>query len=276
MLTKGFKDNLSSWFEIAARHEGDLRITTWVPVRDDLRGADGALRLAALTFAVDSAVGMSAGFSALPNWVVTTDIDLRIFADARVGPVRTEAHTLRAGRSQVLAEARLYDEGQGDLLVGHATANHGALSPENGAPLELFPVGEILRQSSSHAGVRPQMSDTFGARVVEPGIVELDMVDNARNPWGILHGCLHTLLAEDAARSLVDGRITGVSIRFMAPVRVGPARAHATLLASSGGSAGSGGPGGSVTVRVEVRDPGAHDRLGSLALITVHPEANVR
>ena len=104
MLTKGFKDNLSSWFEIAARHEGDLRITTWVPVRDDLRGADGALRLAALTFAVDSAVGMSAGFSALPNWVVTTDIDLRIFADARVGPVRTEAHTLRAGRSQVLAE----------------------------------------------------------------------------------------------------------------------------------------------------------------------------
>ena len=93
------------------------------------------------------------------------------------------------------------------------------------------------------------------------------MVDNARNPWGILHGCLHTLLAEDAARSLVDGRITGVSIRFMAPVRVGPARAHATLLASSAGS---------VTVRVEVRDPGAHDRLGSLALITVHPEANVR
>ena len=111
------------------------------------------------------------------------------------------------------------------------------------------------------------MSDTFGARVVGPGIVELDMVDNARNPWGILHGCLHTLLAEDAARSLVDGRITGVSIRFMAPVRVGPARAHATLLASSGGS---------VTVRVEVRDPGAHGRLGSLALITVQPEANVR
>ena len=102
-LSKGFRDDLATWFEIAARHDGDLRITTWVPVRDDLRGADGSMRLAALTFAVDSAVGMTAGFSSLPNWVVTTDIDLRIFADARVGPVRTEALTLRAGRTQVLA-----------------------------------------------------------------------------------------------------------------------------------------------------------------------------
>src|SRR5690606_17092266 len=101
VLTKGFRDNLSSWFEIAARHEGDLRVTTWVPVRDDLLDAAGAMRVAALTFAVDSSVGMSAGFSSLPNWVVTTDIDLRIFADARVGPVRAEARTLRAGRTQV-------------------------------------------------------------------------------------------------------------------------------------------------------------------------------
>ena len=51
MLTKGFKDNLSAWFDLSARHEGDLRITTWVPVRDDVRGADGAVRLGAMAFA---------------------------------------------------------------------------------------------------------------------------------------------------------------------------------------------------------------------------------
>jgi hypothetical protein len=74
VLSKGFRDNLSSWFDLEARHEGDLRITTWIPVRPDLCGQDGALRLGALAFAVDSAVGMTAGFSALPNWVVTTAV----------------------------------------------------------------------------------------------------------------------------------------------------------------------------------------------------------
>ncbi len=260
MLSKGFRDNLSAWFELAARHDGDLRVTTWVPVRDDLRGDDGAVRLAALAFAVDSAVGLSAGFSALPNWVVTSDIDLRLFADVRVGPLRTEAATLRAGRSQVLVEARLYDEGQGDLFVGHATANHGVLSPENGAPLDPFPVGEIMRQRSGWSGPRPLMGTRFGARLVGPGVAELDVVDNARNPWGMLHGALHTLLAEDAARSLVDGRIVDATVRFLTPVRNGPARATAIVLA---------GAGPHVSVRVEVRDPGAGDRLGSVALLTM-------
>lgn len=262
MLAKGFKDNLSSWFDLSARHEGDLRITTWVPVRPDLLGADGAVRLAAVAFAVDSAVGMTAGFSSLPNWVVTTDIDLQVFADVRVGPIRTEAETLRAGRTQVLAEARLYDEGQSGLLVAHATANHGVLSPENGAPLDVFPIGELMVQRSDPAAERAPMGERFGARAVAPGVAELDMVDNARNPWGILHGTLHTLLAEDATRSLVDGRIVGATLRFVAPIRVGPARATATVL---------GGDGRVVTVRVEVRDPGADDRLGSLAVMTVEP-----
>lgn len=265
MLAKGFKDDLSSWFDLAARHEGDLRVSTWVPVRDDLLGADGSVRFAALAFAVDSAVGMTAGFSSLPNWVVTTDIDLRVFADVRVGPVRTEAETRRAGRTQVLAEARLYDEGQGNLLVAHATANHGVLSPENGAPLDVFPVGVLQVQQSEPTPVRPPMGERFGARTVAPGVAELAMADNARNPWGILHGTLHTLLAEDATRSLVDGRIVAATIRFVAPVRVGPARATATVL---------GGDGRQIAVRVEVRDAGTGDdggRLGSLALLTVEP-----
>jgi hypothetical protein len=45
-------------------------------------------------------------------------------------------------------------------------------------------------------------------------------------------------------------------------VRMGPARATARVLA---------GDATRVTVRVEVRDPGAGDRLGSLGLITFEP-----
>lgn len=266
VLSKGFRDNLSSWFELSARHEGDLEITTWFPIRSDLCGPDGGLRLGAVAFAVDSAVGMSAGFSSLPNWVVTTDIDLRLFGEAKVGPLRTHGRTLRAGRSQVLAEAWITDVGQGDLLVGYATANHGSLTPENGAPLEVFPVGEVLQQESDWTGPRPPMDEWFGARVVGAGVAELEMVDNARNPWGILHGALHTLLAEEATRSLVDGRVVSATLRFMAPVRVGPAQATAKIIA---------GDGDRVTARVEVRDVGNDGRLGSLAVLTVDPSRAV-
>lgn len=262
MPSNGFRDNLSAWFDMAARHDGDMSISTWVAVRPDLCGSDGAMRLAAMAFAVDSAVGMSAGFSVLPNWVVTSDMDLRVFAEARVGPLRTEARPLRVGRSQALAEAWLYDEGQGDLLIGHATANHGVLSPENGAPLDVAPVGVIQRQVDDwDASVaRPSMLEWFGARLVGPGISEIELAGKVRNPWGILHGALHILLVEESARSLVDGRVTHMSERFMAPARVGPVRATATVL---------GGVGSLVTVRVEVRDLGADNRLCSLGLVTI-------
>ncbi len=264
-LSEGFRDNLSTWFDMAARHDGDMRISTWVAVRPDLCDADGAMRLAALAFAVDSAVGMSAGFSVLPKWVVTSDMDLRVFADARVGPLRTEARPLRVGRSQALAEAWLYDEGQGDLLIGHATANHGVLVPENGPPLAVSPVGVIQRQVDDWdtTVARPPMAVWFGARLVGPGVCEIDLAANVRNPWGILHGALHVLLVEEAARSLVDGRVTHMSERFMAPARVGPVRASATVL---------GGVGSLVTVRVEVRDADAENRLCSLGLVTIEAQ----
>jgi acyl-coenzyme A thioesterase PaaI-like protein len=89
------------------------------------------------------------------------------------------------------------------------------------------------------------------------------MARHTFNPWGVMHGALHALLAEDATRSLVAGVVTNANVRFVAPVRAGPARATATI---------AGRHGEQTVVRAEVRDPGAGDRVCSLAMLTVQPE----
>jgi hypothetical protein len=60
-------------------------------VRDDLRGADGSMRLGAVAFAVDSAVGMTAGFRRCrTGWSPPTST----CGSSPRGPVRTKALTL--------------------------------------------------------------------------------------------------------------------------------------------------------------------------------------
>ena len=81
------------------------------------------------------------------------------------------------------------------------------------------------------------------------GAAELDITGPARNPWGILHGSLFALLAEAAlASARPSGRIDDLIVRFVAPARVGPARAQATRI-------------GGDLWRIDVRDVGNDDRV---------------
>ncbi|HEV8297517.1 MAG TPA: PaaI family thioesterase [Acidimicrobiales bacterium] len=262
MNEDGWDDGLSGWFEVAARHDGDNGVTTWIPVRRDLVDEQGRLRLGALAFGVDCAVGICAGWSAMPDWVVTSDLDMRFVGPATVGPVRSSSTLVRRGRGQVLVEARMVDEGAGDAPVAIATANHTILPPDLGSPIDVMAVGHIHRQPRLAVEPRP-MSDHFGVQVVDRGVVELAMARHTFNPWGIMHGALHALLAEDATRSLVAGVVTNATVRFVSPVRIGPARATATV---------AGRYGDQTVVRAEVRDTGAGDRVSSLAMLTVQPD----
>jgi acyl-coenzyme A thioesterase PaaI-like protein len=255
-----FDDGLSDWFELAARHDGDHRVTTWIPARPDLRDEHGRVRAAALVFAFDSAVGMSAGFAALPQWVVTSDLDARFLAPVTRGPVRAEAVPVRRGRNQVLVEARLFDEGAGGDLVAVATANHGVLTPGEGVAVDVLPPGEVHRQPSLGDGPLPALAERYGVVPSGPGAVELPLSAIARNPWGFLHGSLHVLLAEEAALAVAPGWISGVMVRFVSPVRTGPPRAEATVIGRRGHD---------TIVRVEVRDAGEGGRVGSLTVLTV-------
>jgi acyl-coenzyme A thioesterase PaaI-like protein len=60
--------------------------------------------------------------------------------------------------------------------------------------------------------------------------------------------------------------VTELDVRYLTGYRVGPGRAMAEPLVV-------GGDGAATTVRVEVRDVGLGDRLGTLALATCLPAA---
>jgi len=264
-LPDGFDDGLTQYFELAARRASDETMSTWIELRPDLVDASGAALVAVIAYLVDSAVGMAAGFAALPQWVVTADIDLHLVARATAGPLRADSRVVRAGTRQVLADCTVYDEGSG-AVVATATANHSVLSPERAAPMSVPPPDEIFRQQrqgpsgplSGEQGplngepvVRPPLLERYGVRPVPglAGAAELDITGPARNPWGILHGSLFALLVEAAmASARPQARIDDLMVRFVAPARVGPARAQATFVDGN-------------LWRIDVRDVGNDERV---------------
>ena len=251
-LPDGFDDGLTQDFELAARRSADETMSTWIELRPDLVDASGAALVGVIAYLVDSAVGMAAGFAALPQWVVTADLDLHLVALATVGPLRADSRVVRAGSRQVLADCTVYDEGAG-VVVASATANHSVLSPERAAPMSVPPVDEIFRHPPASGPLSGQLRqpllERYGIHAVDGGAAELDITGPARNPWGILHGSLFALLTEVALASAQPAaRIDDLIVRFVAPARVGPARAQATYISGN-------------LWRVDVRDMGNDDRV---------------
>ena len=262
-LPAGFDDGLTQYFDLAARRAADETMSTWIELRPDLVDASGAALVAVIAYLVDSSVGMAAGFAALPQWVVTADIDLHLVARATTGPLRADSRVVRAGTRQVLADCVVYDESSG-AMVATATANHSVLSPERAAPMSVPPPDEIFRHrregpsgplsgelGPSGPASRPPLLERYGVRPV-PGVVgaaEVDITGPARNPWGILHGSLFALVVEAAmASAQPQARIDDLIVRFVAPARVGPARAQATNASGN-------------LWRIDVRDVGNDDRV---------------
>jgi acyl-coenzyme A thioesterase PaaI-like protein len=196
---------------------------------------------------------MAAGFAALPQWVVTADIDRHLVARATTGPLRADSRVVRAGTRQVLADCTVSDEGSG-AVVATATANHSVLSPERAAPMSVPPPDEIFRHpraGQGPSGPRPPLLERYGVRPVPRvvGAAEVDITGPARNPWGILHGSLFALVVEAAMASAQPlARIDDLIVRFVAPARVGPARALATQVDGN-------------LWRIDVRDVGNDDRV---------------
>jgi len=174
---------------------------------------------------------------------------------------------LRAGRSAVVTDVRVTDTGSDGAIVADAVLTSAVLVPEGGPPKWERPAH---MKALPPAGPLPPLVEWLGVRDVDgapPGVVELDISDAVRNPWGIVHGGVTASLVDVAAERAVASRSTGpvetgdVALHFLAPSRVGPIRATATALGER--SDGS-------VVLVEVRDMGA-DRVAARAVAAVRP-----
>ena len=260
-LPDGFDDGLTQYFELSARRAADETMSTWIDLRDDLVDDSGAALVGVLAYVVDAAVGMAAGFASLPQWVVTADMDLHLGPKAKVGPLRADSRVVRAGSRQVLADCTVHDEGAG-LAVAWATANHSVLPSDRGAPMSVPEPGAIFRNTRRGTVPRPPLRERYGIRTLPPsdgaaGAAEVDITGPARNPWGILHGSLFALVCETALLDARPGlRIDDLMLRFVAPARVGPARAQAIELDDG-------------LWQVDVRDAGNGDRVACTSFARV-------
>jgi acyl-coenzyme A thioesterase PaaI-like protein len=250
--------------EIGDWANGEVVIEGIARVEPHLRGANGGVRSGALLAMVDHVGGLGGGLAVLPDgWVVSTSLALRVASLEHVGPLRLRADVLRRGRNAVLNRVQVRDDGASGALVADAVLTSAVLVPENGPP--AFERPATLGPPERTDAV-PALHEWLAVREEDDDTIALDLRDDLRNPWGIMHGAvvasLVDLAAEHAVETLVGAPVVSADIvlHFLSPGRAGPVAVRAFVL----GERADGH-----LVRVEVRDRGASDRLMSLAIVTV-------
>jgi acyl-coenzyme A thioesterase PaaI-like protein len=259
---------LAGYFTTDSMRTGESTVSTWLPLRDDLLDPGGALRIGPVTYSIDVATGLAMGVAVLSDerWVVTTDVDVRVVTPVSTGPLRVDAEVLRAGATTAVSAFTLHDEGTGQI-VGGGTCTGRPFPFEFDRTLLEVPIG-VRRDQAPAVDVNAEsMLGFLGFTVAEGGAVSVDIDDWLRNPWGILHGgvtaCLVDVSAEAAGVAALGrrARVADATIRFLAPGRVGPARAVPRLLSTTAD--------GTALVEVRVTDAGAGGRLLAVASATV-------
>jgi uncharacterized protein (TIGR00369 family) len=254
--------------EVGDWHAGEVIGEATSALPDHLRAESGGLRTGALLMLCDNVGGFCAGLAALPDgWVVSTNLTITLTPHRAAGPLRLRSTVLRAGRAAIVTDVRVTDAGSDGAIVADAVLTSAVLVPEGGPPQWVRPAH---MQAVPPPGPLPRIVEWLGIRDVAgapPGVVELDVSDSVRNPWGIVHGGVTASLVDIAAERAVQAHSdvpveTGdVALHYLAPARVGPVRASATVLGQRSDGA---------VVAVEVRDVG-RDRVVARAVAAVRP-----
>jgi acyl-coenzyme A thioesterase PaaI-like protein len=215
----------------------------WVP-------GTRTLRASILAVWADVAAGHHAMDLLQPRVPVTLELDVHVYApDHECSEVQAVARSVKAGRSVVVAEVAFADERGEPLAV--ATASFMA-APD--PALTLLP--EHLEAVMKEPAEPPRLTVPFAERArcerQGPGVAIVHHADDALNASNTLNGGLLALAVEEAALSCTPGTtLASLAMRYLRPVRTGPAIARADVHHGLG--------------RVEVRDAGDGDRLAVAA-----------
>jgi acyl-coenzyme A thioesterase PaaI-like protein len=233
------------------READEGRVVGHAPAADYLRGPHGGVRTGALLTLFDYVGGLCGGLAALPDgWVVTTNLAARVIARSQRGPLRIEAAVLRRGRNNVVTSVQIRDEGEHDAVVVDGVLTSAILVPENGPPQWTRP----LVLEPDEPPIAAPITEWLAARTLDDHTIEIDLSDQLRNPWDILHGGVVAMLADLAAEQATGRVPTDVVMHFLAPNRVGPVRAVTRVL-------------GDDLCRVEICDEGSN-RVTGVAVVT--------
>ncbi|MGZ6997597.1 MAG: PaaI family thioesterase [Acidimicrobiia bacterium] len=243
--------------EVGEVRAGGAEVHGTAPAPGYLRLPDGSIAMGALLGLADSVAGLCGGLAALPGWVVSTNLMLRAVDLDVVGPLDLAAEVLRVGRNAVVTTVTVRD-GHDATLVAEGTLTSAILQPAGGPPVYERPL--VLRAPPLDPDTTPALDQFVGVRSVDDDTVAIDLTDDLRNPWGILHGGITAALVDVAARHATGAsRTTDAVVHFVRPGRVGPVVASVRRV----GARADGH-----LVRVELRDRGSDDRVMAVAVAT--------
>lgn len=247
---------------------GPVTVVAVIDVLTSAQRTDGSLDAGVLFTMIDCVGGVCGGWGALPDgWVVTTNLLIRSRPAIREPRLHMQSAVLRKGKSSIITSvATTTPTGE---LVSSASVTSAILVPADGLPVWERPGRLVMVPGPARPTftewVNPQpfreAEGTAGAFV--------ELADDLRNPWGIMHGGITSALADRGAREVVaaalgrdanDVHTFDLAMHFLSPARVGPVRARGRVLGAR--------PDGTV-VEVEVRDEGNDNRVVAFAIATV-------
>ncbi|HEY6530989.1 MAG TPA: hotdog domain-containing protein [Acidimicrobiales bacterium] len=198
---------------------GDAPITPelWVP-------GTQVLRTSVLAIWADIVAGHLACFTQLPRIPITLDLDVHLYRQpVGTGTVTAAASLVKAGRSVVVTriDLTLDDEplgvGGGSFMV----------SPD---PDHLAPGGFDVNSPGPRLHMSVPFAERVGATQVAPGVAEVPRRHETMNATGSLQGGLVALALEEAVLAAEPRTVlTSISVRYLKPYPVGPARATVEL-----------------------------------------------
>ncbi|ABW13706.1 thioesterase superfamily protein [Parafrankia sp. EAN1pec] len=194
-----------------------------------------------------------------PRVPVTLDLDIHVHEPLReLERVDAAGRLVKKGQSVAVIEIELTGADGRGIAAGVASF---MAAPD---PAMLMDP-EMLRRRElpvQRGRLRVPFAERARCEIREPGVAVLAHGHDGLNASRSLNGGLIALAAEEAALSLAAGptNLSVLALRYLRPVRTGPAVATATV--------GSGGLG-----KVEVRDSGDGDRLAVYAVTRTFPAA---
>jgi acyl-coenzyme A thioesterase PaaI-like protein len=228
----------------AHRATAEIAPTMWVPGTTNLRTS-------VLAVWTDVAAGRLVLDLIAPRVPVTLELDVHVHEPPLgTGAVHVVAQPVKLGRSVAVLTVDFTDDDGRPIAIGHASFMP---APDPNVVLSGERLEQALDLNVETSPSRLPLAERARLERREPGVVILPRSEDALNASNTLNGGLIAVAIEEAALSLAapSALISSMALRYLRPVRIGPAIASAEAHRGLG--------------RVEVRDAGADDRLAVVA-----------
>jgi acyl-coenzyme A thioesterase PaaI-like protein len=155
---------------------------------------------------------------------VTLDLAVHLYRPApTAGLVEASGRAVRAGRTVFVGEVDFFDAA-GDRF-GFV---EGSFVGAPGASAQSRPQETSIDTPASPVRLAEPLADRVGCERLAPGIARLPLTPQSLNSSRTLFGGLIALVAEEAALPATPGKtLCSLMIRYLSPVRTGPAVAMA-------------------------------------------------